>query len=166
MLKKIITNQTYIWILLFISLIFSSTTKQAISAANSHFLELITKAGNSSDEKDRFRYLKKAATISNLDELLEKQLDDILLIVDYWANDSYSTETIRKNAAENGYLCDFFNRKIDLKKSIFPDIPEDSPLYPIRCMYRGRMLIQGPIQSGTLKSNPELRNAYYRKEIQ
>ena len=112
--------------------------------------ELINQAGNTSDEKERYQALKRLGEI-DLDQGLREDLSRLLPVVDHWANGKkYWESGDKRRAAENGYLCSFFSGKAKLGSDYPPKISEDSPLYPVWCMYRGRMLIWQPIQSGNL----------------
>lgn len=67
-------------------------------------------------------------------------------------------------AAENGYLCRFFTGRVrPIRDGPVhpPELSEGSPLRPIWCFYRGRMLIWQVIQSSPLLSVKERRENYY-----
>ncbi len=124
--------------------------------------DLVLRAGNSEDEKERYGLLKELERL-DLDEELREDLSKLLPVVDQWANgrEKYWQPGDNKRAAENGYLCGFFVGKARPGRDYPPKLREESPLYPIWCMYRARMLIQMPIQSGNLSGNKELRDQYY-----
>ena len=122
--------------------------------------QLITRAGNAEDEQVRFRLLQRTLGLPGLDQTIKKDLEALLPILDYWANKTYRPPEPRRRAAENGFLCGFFVGKVRPDRYCLPRITETSPLYPIWCMYRGRMLIHQVIQSGNLRSSKELREAY------
>ncbi|MFC1712074.1 hypothetical protein ACFL6S_00330 [Candidatus Poribacteria bacterium] len=124
--------------------------------------DLILRAGNAEDEKERYELLKGLEQLE-LDEELRDDLSKLLPVVDQWANgrEKYWESGDKKRAAENGYLCGFFVGKARPERDYPPKVREDSPLYPIWCMYRARMLIQMPIQSGNLSGNRNLRDQYY-----
>jgi len=123
---------------------------------------LILQAGNAEDEVERYRLLAQLQGQPDLDAGLRKDVDGLLPLVDRWANgrEKYWDPTEKRRAAENGYLCDFL---IAMGRNRFPvpEIAEASPLYPILCMYLGRALIQGPIQSGSLARDPAKREQYF-----
>jgi len=122
--------------------------------------QLIKQAGNAEDEQVRFRLLKRVTSIPGIEPGLKKELDGLLPICDYWANKTYRPPEPRKRAAENGFLCGFFVGKVRPDRYYLPRISKVSPLYPIWCMYRGRMLIHQVIQSGNLRHSEKLREAY------
>ncbi|MDH7568808.1 MAG: hypothetical protein QHJ73_04400, partial [Armatimonadota bacterium] len=129
---------------------------------------LITQAGNADDEGERFRLLKQLEAMPNLDPALKADLGKLLPVVDDWANGKQKVVVDTSRAAENGYLCRFFAGKARPagQGELFPPaIAPDSPLYPIWCWYRGRMLIWQVIQSGPIIAVPERREAYYGEAL-
>ena len=121
---------------------------------------LITEAGNAEDEQARYRLLQQVASLPGLDAQMKQDLEGLLPILDYWANKTYRPPEPRRRAAENGFLCGFFVSRVRPDRYLLPRIAEPSPLYPIWCLYRGRMLIHQVIQSGNLRGSAELREAY------
>ena len=121
---------------------------------------LVARAGNAEDEQVRFRLLRQTLRLPGLDPAIKKDLEGLLPILDYWANKTYRPPEPRKRAAENGFLCGFFVGKVRPDRYYLPRIAETSCLYPIYCMYRGRMLIHQVIQSGNLRYSETLRDAY------
>ena len=116
---------------------------------SSSFLHLLNLAGNAREEKERYRLLQLAAEQPNVNEEVGQHLQKLLKVVDLWANGKghahlYDTRT---RLAENGYLCGFFFKKMNLEEYIVPQVNEASPLYPLCCLYRGRMLIWSAIQN-------------------
>ena len=113
-------------------------------------------AGNSEDDRERVDILTELR--ANLDEEegdrgdLVLALDTLLPIAEQWA---YGRERFwepgdQKSAGEDGYLAGFFNLKVwpDGIGELFPPaIDPASELYPIWCLYRGRMLIWSAIQN-------------------
>lgn len=125
--------------------------------------DIISKAGNTESEHGRHRMLEGLFKHPDLRPDLRSDPDRLLPIVDLWANgrEKYWNPTETGRAAENGYLCNFITSNVHPDKDYPPRVSEHSPLYPIWCMYRGRMLIQRPIQSGGLHSNRNTRDRFY-----
>lgn len=149
----------YIWFLFCMGLVFG-TRVFAVETPDA----VIHKAGTVEDEKERYRILSELAKRSDLDAGLRADLNRLLPLVDRWANgrEKYWTAEEQQRAAENGYLCGFFThtlRNPDGDDGYRP--VATSLLYPIWCFYRGRILIQGPIQSGRLSHDDVLREKYY-----
>jgi hypothetical protein len=133
-------------------------------AATEEVARIITKAGNAAEEKERFRLLKELEGSKDLDPALRADLAKILPLVDDWANGKDRRAEDNSRAAENGYLCRFITGKVkpESKGPVHPPaLSEGSPLRPIWCLYRGRMLIWMVIQSGPLLRVKESREAYY-----
>lgn len=147
------------FVLLLVSLLISAHAQER-DKVPPRVTQLITTAGNAENEQDRYQLLKQVAALPDLDTEIKRDLDALLPFIDQWANKTYRPPEPRKRAAENGFLCGFFVSKVRPDRSVLPVIAETSPLYPIRCMYRGRMLIHMVIQSGDLRHSLELREAY------
>jgi len=151
--------------------------------------ELISLAGSQENEKDRHRILSDLLARVGPDSELGRDLEKLLPVIDHWANglEKYWEPGEKPLPAENGYLCDFFVYRVlpglpplvDEDSPIYPlwllfsflverlmpmyppEVPEDSPLYPVWCMYRGRMLIWQPIQTGSYAETERLRDKYF-----
>ncbi len=121
---------------------------------------VVVQAGNAEDEKERFRLLQQLAQRGDLDAAVRQDLQGLLPVLDFWANETYRPAEPRRRAAENGYLCGFFVGQTGLDKYLMPRIDPASPLYGIWCLYRGRILIHHVIQSGNLRGSRELREAW------
>jgi hypothetical protein len=132
----------------------------ACSARDVDVGQKITRAGNCEDEHVRYQILREVAALPGLDEEIQRDLEGMLPILDCWANNTYRPQEPRKRAAENGFLCGFFTGKVRPDRYLLPRIKESSPLYPIWCLYRGRMLIHQVIQSGNLRHSRKLREAW------
>ena len=125
---------------------------------------LIQQAGNTPNERERFRFLKQLQDRPNLDATLRADLAKLMPIIDDWANGKDRIINDTSRAAENGYLCRFINSRVRPEKEGTlhpPALSEGSPLRPIWAMYRGRMLLWRVIQSGPLLRVKETREAYY-----
>ncbi|MBI4326359.1 MAG: hypothetical protein HY674_14010 [Chloroflexi bacterium] len=134
------------------------------AAAPGQALHLIRLAGNAEDDAERWHRLRQLEALPELNLSLRSDLAKLLPVVEDWANGKSRAVVDTSRAAENGYLCRFFTGKVKLAGAgpIFPpEIAVNSPLYPIWCLYRGRMLIWQVIQSGPLLRVAERREAYY-----
>ena len=146
-------------VLLFVGLLACSAATVGF-AAEPDAKAMITRAGNAEDEKVRYQLLKQVLSLPELETKTRQDLEALLPILDYWANETYRPPEPRKRAAENGFLCGFFIGKVGLDKFYLPRIEETSPLYPVWCLYRGRLLIHQVIQSGNLRHSLQLREAW------
>lgn len=141
---------------------------RAASAANTQpqasITEIILRAGTTEDELERHQLLRELSSRADLDATLRADLDKLLPTVESWANGKSSTAADPKRAAENGYLCKFITSRVrpEAEGSVHPPpLSDGSPLRPIWCYYRGRMLIWRVIQIGPLLRVKETREAYY-----
>lgn len=113
--------------------------------------ELVLRAGNVEDDRVRVAMLETLALRADLEASVKGELGPLLAIARHWAEEDYLAPLSEQAKGENGPLAGFFFRKENLARSLFP-VPEDSPLYPLHCLYRGRMLVQSVIQSTTGRS--------------
>ncbi len=118
--------------------------------------DLINKAGNTSVEVERYQHLLSLSELDDLEPQLRADLDILLPSVDLWANErKHWTPKVSRRSAGNSFLCGYIRGEWP------PAVSEASPLYPIWASYRGRALIQRPIQSGPIQRNPERRAGYF-----
>ncbi len=128
---------------------------------------LIAQAGNAREDRVRFELLRELRQRPDLPATMAADLDRLLPIAEqYAALKRFTTEPgdgVR--GAENGYLCFFYlpiRRTKDTPADDFPPrIDPASPLYPLHCLYRGRMLIWYPIQRGSIAQNPAQRGPWF-----
>ena len=136
----------------------------ATAQTSSGISRLIREAGSTPDEAARYGFLKQLEAQPELDAALRADLARLLPVVDDWANGKAKVVVDASRAAENGYLCRFISNKVQPSGAAPihpPELSPDSPLYPIWCFYRGRMLLWRVIESGPLLRVPERRDAYY-----
>ncbi len=125
---------------------------------------LIQTAGTTHDELERLRLLRQLDARPDLNATLRADLAKLLPVVDDWANGKSRMVVDSSRAAENGYLCRFITSRTRPATDgpvHPPELSEGSPLRPIWCFYRGRMLIWQVIQSSPLLSVKERREKYY-----
>jgi len=91
---------------------------------------------------------------------LENEIDSLLPWVDAWANAKNLALQGNDAVLKRGYLRNIFSG-FSIDYNIPPGIQESSPLYPIWCMYRGRMLIHLTIEIGEILGNKEPRERHY-----
>ena len=124
------------------------------------FDELIELAGSAATDAERYDwYLQMADDVSG-DPTLQQEWEDLRVFMDQWTNGraTYWEPGDQSMAGEGGYLAGFFVQLALPGLTSFPSvIRENSPLYPIWAMYRGRMLIWWAIEMGTLTE------AYYEE---
>ena len=136
----------------------------ASAMSNAEAAERIRQAGGSESEAERYRILAELLADPTLSQELRSELERLLPLIDLWANGKRHVVEDHSRAAENGYLCRFIDSRVkpEGQGTLYPAaVSAESPLYPIWCLYRGRMLIWRVIQSGPLLRVAETRNAYY-----
>ncbi|OGV69235.1 MAG: hypothetical protein A2283_02330 [Lentisphaerae bacterium RIFOXYA12_FULL_48_11] len=111
--------------------------------------ELIRKAGNADDDTERLKILKQLQTMPGLDETLRKEADKLVVVVDRWVNDSQ--------------LFQWFDKDMRKKQDYDFGVGPDSLLYPITCIYRGRMLVWTANEYGNIKGYHDERRRYFDK---
>jgi len=121
--------------------------------------EIILRAGNSDDEKTRYQMLRNLLGRSDLKKGIRKDLKILLPVIDDWANGREKMIEGEFKDEKDGYLSGFFDDYTRLENDFPGFIPENSPLYPIWCMYRGRFLLWVQIQY----NDPETQDSYFRE---
>lgn len=121
--------------------------------------EIILRAGNSNDEKIRFRMLRNLLDRGDLNESTREELKIMLPVIDDWANGREKMIKGEVKDEKDGYLSGFFDDQTRLENDFPGHIPENSPLFPIWCMYRGRFLVWVQIQS----DDPKTQNSYFNE---
>jgi len=137
-----------------------------VTAAESPAIrEAILAAGNTPHESERLRILRSLEARSDLAPQLRAELNQLLPLVADWAEGRSRVPVNEARAAENGYLCWFITNQVQPSSGSAPVFPvepaADSPLRPLWALYRGRLLVWRPIQSGPLMRVEETRSAYY-----
>lgn len=145
---------------------FTGATAAAEVRPEESIAQIIQRAGTTEAEAERFKWLRELSSRADLDATLRGDLDKLLPIVDGWANGKSGIVADGKRAAENGYLCNFITSRVrpEAEGAVHPPpLSEASPLRPIWCFYRARMLIWRVIQVGPLLRVKESREAYYNE---
>ncbi len=116
--------------------------------------EVILAAGNTGSETERYSLLSGLLDRPELEPSFRSDLDQLLRAVDRWANgrEKYWVPGDQDLAGEGGYLGGFFVLKVWPFDDGYPhQVDEDSPLYAIRALYRGRMLIWNALEMGIME---------------
>ncbi len=150
-----------LWVAVGVALVMSGNAVSAALAADLDIQAVVRKAGNAESEKQRYRILEALSHHPDLDSALRSDLAKLLPVVDDWANGKEKPIDQSGRLAENGYLCIFFQGKAKPGSDYPPRIAKDSPLYPLWCFYRGRMLVWIPIQSGYILRDEKLRRPFH-----
>lgn len=113
--------------------------KASISAA-------ILKAGNADSDSDRLEMLRKLREQPGLDKSLEAELDRLIAHIDRYLNEKNLT---------------YFGREVGGKIDFDFGISENSALYPLTWLYRGRMVIWYAMESGGVWRNPQRKRKFF-----
>ena len=128
-------------------------------------LQALLAAGNAEDEATRLQKLRALHELPGLDAAIRADLDKLLPLVTAWAEGKTRSVPATDRAAENGYLCHFITGAVKPAASGEPVVPAEmsagSPLRPLWCYYRARMLLWRVVQSGPLRGVKETRDAYF-----
>ncbi|NVM03087.1 MAG: hypothetical protein HWN67_12165, partial [Candidatus Helarchaeota archaeon] len=108
--------------------------------------ELIKIAGNTEDDQVRLSYLRRLNFISSVDNKEIPGLKELISAVGRFINDKRT---------------DYFHREVQKKEDVDLKVNEWSPLYPIACVYRARMIIWVHTNYGT----PEMDRVALRKAL-
>ncbi len=132
---------------------------------SSELEQLLNKAGNLNDEKERAELLGKVVATASFSKDQNEILEKLYFVSDRWANgfEKYANPGSEGNES-SGYLCGFLNRcKID--RFFFPQLEEDDPFFPLIAFYRSRMLLAHLIQNGNISMVPENREMYIKESV-
>jgi hypothetical protein len=150
-------------------LVAAATGAGAATGVPGRAADLILQAGNARDDRQRYELLREVRTLVDLPPVLAADLETLLPIAGQYAaierEPTVPGDGVR--GAENGYLCFFYlpiRQTKDTPSADYPPrIDAGSPLYPIHCLYRGRMLIWYPIQRGSIAQDPGQRAPWFEE---
>ncbi len=123
----------------------------AAGAADSQTDRLIREAGNADDDTARLKILRRLEAAPGRDKTLQKEVRRMVALVDRWVNDPR--------------LFQWFHRPIRKKLDYDFGVRKDSPLYPLTCIYRGRMIVWTANEYGNIKGYHEARRKYFDRAI-
>ena len=106
----------------------------------------IQRAGNADSDEVRLSCLKELRERPGLDESIRDDLGKLIVQIERWLGDK---------------RLDYFGREAGRKKDFDFKIAEDSPVYPLTWLYRGRMVIWYALESGGVWNNPERKRQFF-----
>ena len=115
-------------------------------AGDDSIASVIHKAGNAESDEVRLKLLKRLRTRPNLDSSLKEDLSKLIAQIERWLGEQ---------------RLDYFGRQVSRNKDFDFQISENSPLYPLTWLYRGRMVIWYTMESGGVWSIPERRREFF-----
>ncbi|MCP4257032.1 MAG: hypothetical protein GY774_05840 [Planctomycetes bacterium] len=115
-------------------------------AGDDSIADVIQRAGNADSDEVRLKLLKQLREQTNLDSSLKEDLTKLITQIERWLGEQ---------------RLDYFGRQVSREKDFDFDIPENSPLYSLTWLYRGRMVIWYTMESGGVWSIPERRREFF-----
>lgn len=117
-------------------------------AVDADWRDTLSRAGNAEEETVRLALFEELARDPGFPPTHRTELGHLTRVARHWAKGDFVAPPGEEERGENGALGGFFFRRETLGQTTIP-VAEDSPLYPLHCLYRGRMLVQTVIQSTT-----------------
>ncbi len=113
---------------------------------------LIRQAGNAEDDAARLALLRKLQAVPDLTPDLKTEVERLVAFVERWQNDPS--------------LYQWYDRELRATVDYDFKISKQSPLYPITCLYRGRMLVWATNEYGNLIGYHEPRRRFFDKAVE
>ncbi len=110
--------------------------------------DLIQRAGNADDDSERLALLKELRQLPGLDDSLKADADKLITEIDQWLHEK---------------RLPYFGRPVREALDYDFKIAEESPLYPLTYLYRGRMLVWYTLESGGIWNNQPNRRRFLDK---
>jgi len=109
--------------------------------------ELIQKAGNTENDRERLALLRELCATPGLEPSLRKEAEGLARFTERWLEDPR--------------LENWWDRAI--RKNFEPPfvVAADSPLYPLAELYRGRMIVWAALEYGEVRNDSKLRRSYF-----
>jgi hypothetical protein len=106
---------------------------------------LIRRAGSADDEAERLKLLRQLWQHGDADAALKAEAGRLAAAVERWI-------TSRQLA--------YFGREIGRRRDFDFGVAKGSPLWPLTCIYRGRMLVWLTLESGGIQGDEKLRRRF------
>jgi hypothetical protein len=106
----------------------------------------IHRAGNADSDEQRLDYLKELLNRPGLDASLNDGLAKLITQIERWLGDR---------------RLHYFGREAGRNRDFDFSIAEDSLVYPLTWLYRGRMVIWYALESGGVWNNPEKKRQFF-----
>ena len=120
------------------------------AAAEPGIEELVRRAGNSESARVQMEAMESLASRSDVPKSVKKDARSMAEFLDRWMHDE---------------RLPFFSRPIHRKLDYPFGISQDSPLYPLTCLYRGKMLFWTTNEDGGILSSHERRRKFLDKAV-
>jgi len=113
--------------------------------------ERIRRAGEAESDAVRLKILKALHARPGLDEQLRADVGNMVSAVERWVTSK---------------RLPYFGREVRRKRDFDFKIARESPLHPLTCLYRGRMLVWLTLESGGILHDSGLRRRYLDKAVE
>jgi len=123
---------------------------QTVAAAADPVKELILRAGNADDDGVRLGILKELRELPGLDAREKADVERMVAAVEQWIGSK---------------RLPYFGAQISRTRDFDFGVAEDSPLHPLSCLYRGRMLTWVTLESGGIIHDQRLRREFLDKAV-
>ncbi len=133
-------------------LAFLACSPFAAADAKPSVAQLILDAGNAEDDAGRLEILKRLDARSDLEPRLRGELGRLTAEVQRWVHEPQ--------------LFQWFDKPIRSKLDYDFGVSEDSPLYPITCIYRGRMLVWTANEYGNILGYHDERRRFFDRAVE
>jgi hypothetical protein len=130
--------------------VFCGTGRAAAPAGAASVEERIRRAGNAEDDSLRLEILKSLEQHPGLDPPLKTDVERAAAAVDRWIRSKSMT---------------YFGGEVSRTLDFDFGIAEDSPLHPVTCLYRGRMLVWLTLESGGIFGDEDRRRQFLDKAV-
>ncbi len=125
-------------------------TACALAAEPGAVPTLIRSAGNAESDAARLAILKRLQQRPDLAAPLKADLDRLVPAVEKWVTSTYLP---------------YFSRAIQRDLDLDFGVRRDSPLYPVACLYRARMLVWVTLESGNIIRHRDRRRQFLDKAV-
>jgi hypothetical protein len=114
--------------------------------------QIILEAGNADDDAVRLKLLMELQAMPGLDDTLRVEIDRVVVLIERWIGDPQ--------------LFQWFHREIRRTLDYDLGVRETSPLYPITCIYRGRMLVWTANEFGYILGYHDERRRFLDRAVE
>lgn len=121
------------------------------AAAEPSVERLIREAGNAEDDAVRLEILKRLDARTDLEPKLREELGRLTAVVQRWVYEPR--------------LFQWFDKPIRAKLDYDFGVGPDSPLYPLTCIYRGRMLVWTANEYGNILGYHDERRRFFDRAV-
>ncbi|HJN18147.1 MAG TPA: hypothetical protein QGH10_21790, partial [Armatimonadota bacterium] len=121
-------------------------TLAAPAIAPAQIADLILAAGNADDDSARLELLREIDASPDADARMKADAETLIQFIEKWIE---------------GKQLHFYSRPIYATKDYDFEIAEESPLYALTYLYRGRMVLTAVMQSGNIWSYPDRRAEWF-----